>query len=298
MISVFGSINIDHTVKVDRLPRAGETVIGRTFQVGVGGKGANQAIAARRCGAPVTFHGSLGGDEWGRRAKQALLKANVGTEHLTVLSNQNTGSAYIYVDDEGENQIVILPGANAFAHYGAAVANGILVMQLEVPIAEVERAANTSRSRGAHVILNTAPIGPLSDHLLRDVDTVIGNELEILGKSDVSVYDAAAMASDYAARHGVTVVVTMGKRGAICIHGSHRFWVQAPPIKVVDTVGAGDGFVGAFAAGLHSGHDIKDCVSRAVSFGSAMCAVEGAQTAPPDALISRMVQSTIISDLH
>lgn len=298
MIGVFGSINIDHMITVDRLPRAGETVIGREFQMVVGGKGANQAVAASRCGAPVTFHGAVGSDECGHYARKALAESRVATDHLVSVSGCATGAAYVYVDGEGENQIVVVPGANSLARFNPLETPKLLVMQLEIPIVEVEQSAALVRRSNGQVILNTAPLGNVSNDLLRNVDVVIGNELEILGASDVSIHEAAAIASDYSERHDLTVIVTLGKRGALCVDDGHRFWVQAPPIVVVDTVGAGDGFVGAFAAGLHAGEDIRICVSKAVSFGSAMCAVAGAQAAPPASLIARMVKSTIVSDLN
>lgn len=298
MIAVFGSINIDHVVDVDHLPRAGETLIGRDYRTRVGGKGANQAIAASRCGAKVAFHGTVGRDEGGRRAKDALEHEGITTGRVSSLEKCTTGAAYIYVDNEGENQIVVVPGANSFARWEDTDADiRLLVMQLEVPIAEVERAASLAKSKNLRVVLNTAPLTQLSDALLRDIDVLIGNELEILGGADVSIYDAVETAARFSLRHQSIVVVTLGKRGAVCVSGSDRFWVQAAPIQVIDTVGAGDGFVGAFVAGLSADLDLRSCVIQAVSFGSAMCTVAGAEAKPSEAVINRIAQSTILSDL-
>jgi ribokinase len=298
LIAVFGSINIDHVIDVDRLPRSGETIIGSDYRTRVGGKGANQAIAASRCGARVAIYGAVGEDLGGQRAKDALQREGVTVESVATHEKCATGAAYIYVDKEGENQIVVVPGANSLARWeGPARAADLLVMQLEVPTVEVARAASLAKSNNLRVLLNTAPLTPLSDALLRNVDIVVGNELEILGDTDVSVYEAIETAARLGSRHHACVVVTLGKRGAICVTDDDRFWVQAAPIEIVDTVGAGDGFVGAFAAGVSADLDLRTSVIQAVSFGSAMCTVAGAEARPSEKALNRIAQSTILSDL-
>jgi ribokinase len=298
MIAVFGSINIDHVVDVDRLPRPGETLIGSNHRTRVGGKGANQAIAASRCGARVSFHGAIGADAGGQRAKEALQRESISVDKILSVPDFATGTAYIYVDREGENQIVVVPGANRFCRWDKATAGTrVLVVQLEVSLIEVERAVAVAKSGGLQVVLNAAPVSTMNDELLDNVDILIGNELEILGDTDVSVYDAVEVASRLGSRHGTTVVVTLGKRGAICVSADDRFWVQAAPIGVVDTVGAGDGFVGALAAGFSAQLDLRRAVMQAVSFGSAMCTVAGAETAPSEIVRTKIDQSTILSDL-
>lgn len=298
MIAVFGSINIDHVMDVDHLRRAGETLFGRGYRTRVGGKGANQAIAASRCGAKVAFHGAVGRDDGGRRARDALAGEGVAIDRLSSLAGCPTGAAYIFVDKEGENQIVVVPGANSLAKWEDVHAQTrLLVMQLEVPIAQVEHAAALAKTKNLCVILNTAPLAKLGDTLLRNVDVVIGNELEILGDAEVSIYDAAETCAQLSSRHESIIIVTLGKRGAICVGGSDRFWFKAAPIEVVDTVGAGDGFVGAFAAGLASDLTLRSCAIQAVSFGSAMCTVAGAEVKPSKTAIRRIAQSTILSVL-
>ncbi len=299
MIAVFGSVNVDHVIEVDHLPRAGETIISKSYQKLIGGKGANQAVAASRCGAEVAMFATVGDDRWGPYATASLADEGISVQGVRVRTACETGAAYIYVDDEGENQIVVVPGANQFACLdGIPDTVEVLVTQMEIPAPEVVRAAALAKARNKKVVLNAAPVTGVSGPLLNHVDVVIGNELEILGAAELSIYDAVDVASRYGARHDLSVVVTLGKRGALFVNANDRFWAQAAPIEVVDTVGAGDGFVGSFAAGFQAGLGFRRCVTDAVSFGSAMCTVAGAQTTPDRDVVARLAQSTFVTALN
>lgn len=299
MIAVFGSVNVDHVIEVDHLPRPGETIISKSYQKLIGGKGANQAVAASRCGAEVALFATLGDDRWGRYAIASLADEGILVEDVSVKKGCETGAAYIYVDGEGENQIVVVPGSNQFARLGVIPDTAkVLVMQMEIPAPEIVRAAALAKAQNLKVVLNTAPVTGVSGPLLDQVDVVIGNELEILGAAEMSIYDALEAASKYGAGHDLSVVVTLGKRGALFVNESDRFWAQAAPIDVVDTVGAGDGFVGSFATGFQAGLGFRRCVTDAVSFGSAMCTVAGAQTAPDRDVVARLAQSTFVTTLN
>ena len=288
MIVVFGSINIDLVTRAARIPGPGETVLGGDYVAIPGGKGANQALAARRAGAKVAMVGAYGVDGFAENALELLRRDGVdlSASHRV---EKPTGAAFIVVDDRGENAIVVASGANADARAAQleaiALAKGDLVLlQRETPIAEVEAAAVSARRRGAKVMLNAAPAGPLSRELIGAIDYLCVNEheVEIVGASlGISAPSPEAIAAEIERRHEVATIVTLGAAGAVGFYRGERHAAPAPQVAVVDTTGAGDTFVGAFAAALERALSFADAMRRGLAAGSLACAKPGAQTSMP-----------------
>jgi ribokinase len=289
VIVVFGSVNLDLVARVPRLPRAGETLAGLAFQTSAGGKGANQALAARRAGSEVTLVGAVGADAFAAPALQCLEQDGVRL-HVATDADQSTGVALIHVDDAGENAITVIAGANATLRSDRVPdvwlgASTTLVMQLEVPHAECLRLAQRARVRGARVVLNAAPASELDRDWLDALDVLVVNEHEC--KRVAAGFDAPSdprsFASTLARRHGLLACVTLGSAGVLATdrQGLHR--VPALRVDVVDTVGAGDAFVGVLAAALDAGASTRLALARAAAAGSLACTRRGAQPAMPSA---------------
>ena len=279
MIVVFGSINVDLIVPVPRLPRAGETVLGGDYAVLPGGKGANQALAARRAGAKVVLAGAVGADSFAGIALDLLRGDGVDTRLVRVVE-QPTGCAAIMVSSEGENTIAVAPGANASAQSDQVPdellsAGTTLVVQMEVPPCETAMLIRRLRTRGGYSLLNLAPAVPIDIALLEEIDLVVANEGE-----------AAATGSDpeqLARRLRQGLVVTRGGAGALALlRDGIKIEVPALAIKPVDTTGAGDTFVGVLAAALDLGSPVEAALHRASAAAGLACLARGAQTAMPD----------------
>jgi len=278
MILVFGSINVDLVVPVGRLPRPGETVLGGDYALFPGGKGANQALAARRAGADVALAGAVGADRFAAIALNPLRAAGVDTG-LVRVADRPTGLAAIMVADGGENLIAVASGANSRARASEVPEERLgpatlLVVQMEVPPAETAAMIGRARARGARVLLNLAPALPVDPALLPDIDLLVANAGE-----------AAAVAAEPAAlarrlRQGL--VVTHGAEGAIAfLADGDRLDVPALPIAAVDTTGAGDAFVGVLAAALDQGVRLEIALRRAAAAAGLVCLERGAQAAMP-----------------
>jgi ribokinase len=287
MIVVFGSVNLDLVARVDRLPHEGETIAGTSFAALPGGKGANQALAARRAGASVSMSGAVGADGFAGTALRELVAAGIDLQAVRRLDTP-TGIALIHVDAAGRNAITVIAGANAHAApedvaEGALGPETTLVLQLEVPLEAVAAIAIRARHRGARVILNAAPARPLSGDLIGALDVLIVNEHEAASIAASQAMPAAP--ADFAAafhrRNGCAVVVTLGAAGAIAAVDGAMFRVEAPKVRVIDTVGAGDALVGALAAALDRGADWTRAIAEGVAAGALACTVEGAQAALP-----------------
>ncbi len=288
MIVVFGSLNVDLVTRVERLPTAGETVMGPGYDLHPGGKGGNQALAARRAGSKVVLVGAVGRDAFAGAALSALAWDGVDVTRVARVAAP-TGAAFIAVDAAGANQIVVAAGANGYAS-AAALADlelgerDILLLQREVPEAECVAAAETMKRAGGRVILNLAPARPPSGALLALVDILLVNESEArvlaasLGWPELEP-DAFAQRID--AERGIACIVTLGAAGAVGWHGGVRRRVEAPQVEVVDTVAAGDSFVGAFAAALDAGYGFSGALQRGVAAGSLACTMAGAQPSVP-----------------
>jgi len=290
MITVIGSINLDLIARVDRLPAPGETVPGQRFDTAPGGKGANQALAARRAGAGVRMVGAVGRDAFAGEATALLAAAGVDLA-LVDGADAATGVALILVGADGENMIAVVPGANGTVVREAVAAaglakGGMVLLQHEIPLATVEAALDAARMAGATSILNTAPFRAEAAPFVGKADYVIANETEF------DLYaDALSLAGgsreqrmrDFAGRTGRAMIVTLGADGVLAAAGDESFHVPAMKITPVDTVGAGDTFCGYLAQGLEAGLPLRDAIRRAGVAGSLACLKPGAQPSIPAA---------------
>lgn len=285
-VVVFGSINLDLVIPVAHLPLPGETVVGAHYRLIPGGKGANQALAAARDGARVTMVGAVGVDEFATLALAELVAAGVDVQAVARSTTMPTGCAAITVDARGENQITVASGANQELHArqvpDAALGPGtVLLLQREVSaLATVEV---IDRAGGARVWLNLAPALPLERRSLAKLEALIVNEREAVSLSEhlgIAQPAGAALASAL----GVITVETLGAAGARLIHPDGRGWqCAALAITPVDTVGAGDCFVGVLAASAARGADWPEALHRATVAASLACLEPGAQTSMPTA---------------
>jgi ribokinase len=288
MITVFGSINVDLVCRVRKAPMPGETVLGSDYALIPGGKGANQALAAARAGAPVRMVGAVGDDDIGKVALTELGPA--GVELASVAERQGTtGVAIITVDDNGENTIVVSPGANAMVDAGyipadSFAAGDTLLLQLEVPQAQVFAAARMAHENGTRVILSVAPFAPFTPEALADIDIVIVNQHEA---ADFARHfglphdDPEATVTGLAAKLGRTVIATLGPEGAIAAGPEGVIRVPALKVTPVDTTGAGDTFAGVLAAYLDEGQGLRESMALAAVAGSLACTRHGAQPSFP-----------------
>ena len=290
-VAVVGSANLDLVVEVPRVPLVGETVLGGDLARIPGGKGANQAVAAARLGRSVAMIGRVGDDEGGRMLRDALETDGVDTSHLATTPDVPNGVALIAVGADGDNSIVVSPGANSrlsVADVEAASdvlsAAAVTLVQLEVSVDAVAAAARTA---GGIVVLNPAPAPsePLPASLLEAVDVIVPNqtELALLTGHDGPV--DLAVAADLAARLTVpTVVVTLGALGALIVSQGSANRVEAPEVTPTDTTAAGDSFCGALADALVRGDPIVEAAHWAVRAGAATTLRGGAQPSLPTAV--------------
>jgi ribokinase len=283
-VVVVGSINLDTTLEVHRLPAAGETVLARISRTGVGGKGANQAVAAARQGAETVFVGLVGADAAGGALRDALIEEGVDVDACRVATDAPSGQALITVDAGGANTIVVAAGANGLLTQDdieLAPPAAVVLTQLEIPLAAVRAALERGRGTGATTVLNPAPApGPLDGGLLQLCDVIVPNEHEALALTGAAT--ASAAAAELGVRsHGATVIVTLGDRGAIVWRDGRVTRVPAFPVQAVDTVAAGDAFCGVLAASLAAGAPIEEAVRRGSAAGALTATVRGALRSLP-----------------
>jgi ribokinase len=286
MITVFGSINLDLVVAVPRLPTAGETVSGRDHQTFPGGKGANQALAARRAGAEVRLIGAVGQDSFAEPALLNLRQAGIDLTGLRTMAG-STGLALIGIDPAGENQIIVASGTNARVEAswleGRFEPGGTLLVQGEVPLAEVAAGARHARDAGASVIWNPAPV-PEGD--LRGGLDVAGTVVVNLSEA-AEIGDRLGIAGDpetfaqTLATDGRSVVVTLGADGVLARTATARHRFGSPVVKAVDSTGAGDAFCGALAAALDRKAPFERALKEGAAAGALACTVTGAQSSAP-----------------
>lgn len=277
---------MDMVVRTSRAPEAGETLLGQGFALSPGGKGANQAVAAARLGAKVTMIGSVGRDAFGSEMLEIMRQENVDTEHITQSDSQATGVASIVVDGEGENRIIVVPGANLAL--GPEDIQGlenvisgadIIVMQLETDLQMCGQAASLAQRNGIPVILNPAPARELSPEILRHVTYLTPNETEagILAGIEVNSMETAEQAGRSLLQKGVqNVIVTLGSKGALIVNAAGSVHVQGFPVQAVDTVAAGDSFNGALAFQLTAGVALEEAVRFANAVGALAVGKQGA----------------------
>jgi ribokinase len=290
-ITVVGSVNMDLVFRTPRMPAVGETLHGHEFRQIPGGKGANQAVAAARQGADVSFIGAVGNDGFGDFSRQCLHAEGINVDQLRCVADVATGVAGILVEDNGSNSIVLAAGANAtvtgqqIEAARATIASAkILLCQLETPLTSVERAISIAREEGVKVVLNPSPVQDLSPALLKQVDYLILNETEALQLSGIEVTSQASaqQASRRLLEMGVrTILLTMGGNGALITDAEGSQFIPAIKVDVVDTTAAGDTFAGAFAVGIANGLSVLNASIEAQYTAALTVTQLGAQTSIP-----------------
>ena len=290
-VVVVGSFNMDLVVKAERRPQTGETLMGEEFGMFIGGKGSNQAIAAARLGANVTMIGRLGTDLFGDTLMAAHAEEGICADYVTQDTEVGTGVASILIDTDGDNSIVLVPQANMRltvenieqASESIAAAD-VLLLQLEVPIAASQRAAEIAKSNDATVVLNPAPAQELPDDFLAQVDILTPNEVETESLSGVrasTTTDAERAAKVLLDRGLSAVILTLGERGTLLLTPNLTQQVPAYSVEVVDTTAAGDAFCGALATALARGENLVDAVAFANAAGALAVTVLGAAPSMP-----------------
>jgi ribokinase len=285
VIAVVGSAMIDLTAYAKVIPAPGQTLEGDLFTTGFGGKGANQAVIAAHCGAQVHFVGKLGNDLFGNSIAENFKKLGIGSQFLERSDTPN-GVAHIWVDANGENRIVIIPGANHEIEVKKAVQAIESIPDLAVVVAQCEikqevtlAAFTAAKKRGCVTILNPAPYQPLSSELLEVTDWIIPNETEFKELHGQAPSNDEVLKSF---RPGRNSIVTLGSEGAVLIASNgNLIRVGAPKVNAVDTTGAGDAFVGVFAFGLASGKSPEDAMKLGIKVASMSVTRKGAQSSYP-----------------
>jgi ribokinase len=303
IVAVVGSLNIDLIAYTTRVPSAGETVIGERFQMGFGGKGANQAVMAARLGARVAMVGALGDDVYAGMTFDNLDRQGVDATHVAKVAG-SSGVAPIWVEPDGSNRIIVVPGANdAVDPDGAATAIAsmdrvdVVIGQLEIPQRVTLAAFRVARDRGAITILNPAPAAPLDPALVEASHWLIPNETEfaiLAGIDRLDPEDPGPIAA-FARRVAPRLLLTLGSRGAALVSAEGEVdVVPATPVQAIDTTGAGDAFVGAFGVGLAAGLNERAAVRLGIACASDSVTRPGTQSS----FASREVAATILSEVR
>lgn len=304
-VVVVGSANVDLLAEVARLPLPGETVLGRSLRVAPGGKGANQAVAAKRLGADTRLLCAVGEDVYAATVLDTLSAEGIDTRDVRQVRGVATGTAVIVVSEDAENTIVVTPGANAelgaddVRALEALVRGDVLVLQLEIPLATALAAAQLARRSGATVVLNCAPMPPDTTALgglLAAVDVLVVNETEARALTPSPPADGVhgwqALATGLREAGPDTVVVTLGASGAVAATDTGVLYQPAFAVDPLDSTGAGDAFTGALAVGLGSGQPMPAVLRRACAVGALATTVVGAQAGfPTGAEVDRMLMA-------
>ena len=293
MILVFGSINADFFLSVKSLPRPGETVLCPSYTFYPGGKGANQAVAAARLGGEVMFVGSIGDDPYGEQVFEALQHVGINLNRVKSISGI-TGTAFVMVEETGENQIVVASGANLETCSSQIKDSDLslcthLILQMEVPIKEIEDIIFRSKAAGCKIILNYAPAHSIQPAAIECCDYLIMNELEAASlfgqKKEVEEY-----AKSFSERFDTECIITLGPKGSLLANSDGLYEINALKIEAIDTVGAGDMFVGAFSASLYNGDNTLISLQKATVASGLACKFEGAQ---PVAVTSQLIEAEL-----
>ncbi len=282
---------MDLVMRSERMPHAGETMFGRSFSQAEGGKGANQAVASARLGANVAMVGKVGNDSFGAQLGAALRQDGVDVTHVGISPEHATGVAVIMVDDEGENRIVLAPGANlslCAADVDAAADlighAAYVVLQLEVPMDAVVRAAHLAGRSGARVVLNPAPAAALPAELWQSIDYLVPNETEAEALTGIRVHDAvsASQASRALRSRGVRhVLITLGAKGVFLSDDAGERLLPARDVAAKDTTAAGDCFIGGMVAGLCEDMPLDAAAQLGIAAASLCVMRHGAQLSLP-----------------
>lgn len=292
-ILVVGSANMDMVIAAPHFPQPGETLAGYGFMTNHGGKGANQAVAAARLGAQVVFVGKVGNDQFGQAMKDMMCQEGIDVSALFAASQAPTGVALITTVPNGENTIIIEPGANAqLTPEDVERAEelfkdaGIVLMQLETPVPTLIKAAELAKQYGAYVVLNPAPapITPLPDALLQHVDILIPNETEAaaISGTEIATTDDVPVAMERLHSMGIkNVIITLGSKGACASVEGNMVHVEAEKVKAVDTTAAGDTFCGALCTALLQGRDLQGAMRYGCKAAAISVTRRGAQMSMP-----------------
>ncbi|RBQ34911.1 ribokinase [Rahnella aquatilis] len=288
---VLGSINADHILNINHFPQPGETVIGKQYTVAFGGKGANQAVAAGRSGADISFIACVGDDDIGERVRKQLASDHIDTQPIEAIEDTTTGVALIFVNAEGENVIGIDAGANKAVtpeyldrYKQQVICASALLMQLESPLETVIAAAKIAKDNGTQVILNPAPACELPDELLARVDMITPNETEAEKLTGIKVdnnEDAARAAKALHDKGIATVIITLGSKGVWLSQNGEGKLVAGFRVKAVDTIAAGDTFNGALVTALLEGKPMDSAVRFAHAAAAIAVTRPGAQPSVP-----------------
>jgi ribokinase len=278
-ITVIGSINMDLVTQTNSVPKMGETVMGQSFFTIPGGKGANQAVAAAKLGADVTMIGLVGDDAFGREYIDYLKTQKVDVNHVQPVADEKTGIASILLSG-GDNSIIVVPGANhrmtpelVERHEDVIANSDLLLLQLEIPMESVEKAAELAKKHGVKVVLNPAPFQRMSKSLLENVDYITPNEHEA---------ELLMKAAEEPNLFLNKLVVTRGSEGVSYIENNQGFYVGSYQVDVIDTTGAGDTFNGAFSVALLEGKKMSDSCKFACAAAALSVTKLGAQVGMPD----------------
>jgi ribokinase len=287
-IAVIGSANIDLVAYVERVPGSGETVLGRRLAQSFGGKGANQAVMASRLGARVAFVGAIGDDSYAGETIASFRGEGIDIEGLARVPGPS-GLASIWVEPDGTNRIVVIAGANGLVQPSEAAgaierlpALDVLVGQLEIPQAATTAAFRTAKARGATTVLNPAPAADLDRALLELTDWLVPNEVEVAQLAGRAIADSDADLTAFGTTAGRGLAVTLGAAGAALVWDKGVERMPSPVVEAVDTTGAGDAFVGAFAVGLALGLEPRKAVRLGIACGADSVTRPGAQGSYPD----------------
>ncbi len=290
-VVVFGSVNIDLVTRVWEFPKPGETLTGLSFQTFPGGKGANQAVACARLETVTKMVGRVGSDVFGKTLRNNLKSNQVDIQFLQEDENTSSGVAVITVNEKAENQIIVIPGANGevgdeeLDRLEDALADAqILLLQLEVPMGAVNRAAKMAHQRGVTVILDPAPAQPISKELIENINYITPNQVEaaMLVGFPITTEKEAQKACRKLIEQGIeNVIIKMGENGVVYANHKEQVHIPAIPVKAVDTVAAGDAFNGALAAGLAAGMTVQDAIRWGNAGGAWSVTRAGAQTSLP-----------------
>lgn len=289
-IIVIGSLNMDLVTQVKKTPKVGETILGQGFKEIPGGKGANQAVSIGRLGGQVKMIGMVGDDAFGLALTSNLLKNNVDISQVGKSIDNATGLAMIMVNEDGDNSIVVIPGAN-FDLLKESINDSYVedydyvLAQLESPIESIEKAFRIAKEKGLMTILNPAPARELSEGLIRNTDMIIPNETEF------ELITGVAPENDQAIEKGVTVLfekgisdvlITLGKKGGYYLNSKGvRHKVSGYSVNAIDTTAAGDSFIGGLLTRLSIGDDIEQAMEYAMKVGAMTVSRKGAQSSLP-----------------
>lgn len=290
-IVVVGSLNTDLVMRMARAPVGGETLTGHGFETLPGGKGANQAVACARMGASVAMIGRVGADGHGDALRAGLVADGIAVDEVEALPACHTGVAMIWVEDDGQNRIVLAPGANglldaaAVERAGALIdAAAMLIVQLEVPMSAVQAAVARAHRAGVTVLMNPAPAAPLPPPMWPQIHLLVVNESEAAALADMPVTDpdSAAVAGAALRQRGPqSVLVTLGSQGVVVVDAAGARHAPAQAVRAIDTTAAGDTFIGAVAAAWCEGRSLDQAVALGQA-ASALCVTRrGAQTSIP-----------------